>query len=66
MDLQKIQCKICKKTPDKISEYRSRAKEENLSPDDYVVQEEGTYNPATGKFYCTDCYCKIGMPLGKA
>ena len=34
--------------------------------DTYVRENEGTYNPDTGYFYCTDCYIKIGMPLGTA
>lgn len=46
----KIQCKCCKKTPSEISEYVSAAKECECTPEEYVVQEEGTYNPQTGKF----------------
>jgi len=59
-------CKICKRTPDEIQEYIDVGKEDNMSPDDFVISGEGTYNSDTGFFYCTECYCKIGMPLGKA
>jgi hypothetical protein len=61
-----IQCKVCGKTPSEISEYIDRAEEEQMSPEDYVVQEEGTFNPVTGKFYWTSCYIKVGEPLGLA
>jgi len=50
--MKTIQCKVCGKTPSEISEYIDRAEEEQMSPEDYVVQEEGTFNPVTGKFYC--------------
>jgi hypothetical protein len=30
----------------------------------YVIQEEGTYNPANGHFLCTYCYIKNGQPTG--
>lgn len=32
---------------------------------DYVRQEEGTYNPATNRFACDECYIAIGMPVGE-
>lgn len=62
----KIKCKCCGKTPNQLSEYVDIAKEENMTPDEYVIQEEGTYNNQTGLFYCTSCYVKVGMPLGTA
>ena len=61
-----IKCKECGKTPDVIEEYIEMGREENMTPTEYVIQEEGTLNRATGFFYCTSCYIKIGMPLGKA
>jgi len=36
------------------------------SPSEIVRTEEGTFNPHTKMFYCTDCYFKAGMPLGTA
>jgi len=65
-----IVCKVCEKQPHEISEYVTQAKIENITPVEFVQQEEeeeeGTFNPTTGFFYCTDCYTKIGMPLGTA
>lgn len=61
-----VKCKICGKRPSEILEYISAAKDEDMTPENYVVQEEGTYNPQTGFFYCTSCYIKIGEPLGTA
>lgn len=36
--------------------------EMNMTADQYVRTEEGTYNPANGHFVCTPCYIEIGMP----
>ena len=62
----KYQCKICGKEPKEISEYCELAEEDCMTPDNWVAKEEGTFNFETGKFYCTECYVKIGMPLGTA
>lgn len=35
---------------------------EELTPNDWVRQEEGTYNPANGHFLCDECYIAAGMP----
>lgn len=62
-----IICKGCGKKASELSEYITMAKENNYkSAEDFVINEEGTYNPNTGLFYCTDCYIKAGMPLGTA
>lgn len=61
-----IKCKICKRKPEEIEEYTHAAEAENMTPEEYVKTEEGTYNSRTGLFYCTECYIKIGMPLGLA
>ncbi len=61
-----IKCKGCGKTPDKIHEYIESAKEWKMTPEQYVIEEEGTYNKETGLFWCTTCYCALGMPLGLA
>ena len=63
--LKVFKCKCCGKRPDEIVEYILCAKDEDMTPDEYV-QEDGTFNKSTGKFYCTDCYVSIGMPLGTA
>jgi len=59
-------CKICGRKPDEIREYIKMAKDYNITTSQVIEQEEGTFNPKTGLFYCTGCYIKIGMPLGTA
>lgn len=58
----KIVCAYCDKTPAEIEEYVEMAKLEEMSPDEYVQREEGTYNRENGHFACTSCYIKSGMP----
>lgn len=55
-------CTGCKKFAGQIEVYVEIAADEEMLPDDYVREEEGTYNPANGHFLCTDCYIKAGMP----
>lgn len=62
----KPMCLECGKAPSGLTEYVTAAREYEITPDEYVRREEGTYNPQTGFFWCTECYIKIGMPLGKA
>jgi hypothetical protein len=60
-------CIGCGKEPHEIPEYVELAeREEFLSPRLAVINEEGTYNPRNGHFWCTTCYISNGMPLGKA
>lgn len=59
-------CIRCKKKPHEISTYVDMAKEDNMSPADFVKTGEGTYCHRTGYFWCDECYIKLGMPLGKA
>lgn len=61
-----LQCKQCHRVPNVITEYIVSAKEYRCTPDEYVQREEGTYNRMTQKFYCTQCYINVGMPLGTA
>lgn len=61
-----MKCKICGRTPDKIDEYIEMAEIEDMTPEEYVRTEEGTFNHITEMFYCTECYINIGMPLGTA
>jgi len=61
-----INCKNCNRKPEEIYEYEISSKIEGVTPIQYVIQEEGTYNPKTGKFYCTKCYIELGMPTGIA
>lgn len=61
-----MKCKVCNKEPKDIEEYVVAAKIHNTTPEEYVKNEEATYNPKTKKFFCTTCYIKVGMPSGKA
>jgi len=58
-----IKCRGCGKQPHEIAEYRYAAIGENVTPEDYVKQEEGTYDPRTDQFLCTDCDVKAGTPV---
>ena len=66
MTSEDIRCKRCNRKPDEIQEYIDEAYVNNTTPMQYVHSEEGTYNFRTGKFYCTNCYIALGMPLGTA
>jgi hypothetical protein len=56
-------CFRCGKTPDELPEYfPASTGADFLDPIQFVIEEEGTYNPANGHFCCTDCYLAIGMP----
>jgi hypothetical protein len=62
----RMKCKGCGKKPTEIQEYIDEAKMNNMTVSQYILEEEGTYNPRTHLFYCTECYIKAGMPLGTA
>lgn len=55
-------CFVCARYPDEISEYKEMVVGTNQTCDEFVVVEEGTFNPDNNRFACTDCYIKIGMP----
>lgn len=61
-----MKCSICNREPKDILEYKMASDENGISPEEYIKQEEGTYNPLHKIFYCTNCYISIGMPLGQA
>jgi len=55
-------CQGCNKFATELDEYIEIAKEEDMTPEEYVRSEEGTYNPRNGHFLCTQCYVNAGMP----
>lgn len=55
-------CIGCHKNPDQIEEYIEMGELEDMTPNNYVRAEEGTYNRKNGHFVCTDCYIEMGMP----
>ena len=59
-------CARCHKTPDQIMEYQLAAADGGVTPVQFVIDNEGTYNTENGRFWCTECYLAIGQPLGVA
>ena len=57
-----IRCCCCGKKPEELEEYIEGAHEEGMTPEAYVQQEEGTFDPDTGGFACSPCYIRMGMP----
>lgn len=55
-------CTGCNKRPDDIEEYVDMGKAEEMTPDEFVRTEEGTYNKDNGHFLCTECYIRAGQP----
>ncbi|MGG4011444.1 hypothetical protein [Bacillus smithii] len=58
-----MKCPYCDRKPHEITEYVDAAKHEDMTPEEYVRSEEGTFDVRTQLFCCTKCYIKIGMPL---
>jgi hypothetical protein len=55
-------CIGCFRHPAQIPEYVDAAEDTGLSPDQYVREEEGTFNQINGHFTCTSCYIAMGEP----
>lgn len=55
-------CRGCNKKPAELEEYSDPNIIGDMTPDEYVRAEEGTYNSATGGFLCTPCYIDAGCP----
>lgn len=56
---------ICGREPKDIIDIVIFAKGEGMLPDEYVRAEEGTLDHESGFFTCTECYLKIGGPVGQ-
>lgn len=57
-------CIGCGRTPEQIDEYTAFAREFEMTNTEFVMKEEGTYNPLTNHFACDTCYINMGMPAG--
>lgn len=58
-------CFRCGKPASSFEEYARGAEDEDLANAwQYVIQEEGTYNPETNRFACLACYIAISLPSG--
>lgn len=58
-----LECPYCEKRPHEITEYIEQAEYSEVTPEEFVKMDEGTYDYRTDLFCCTTCYIKIGMPL---
>jgi hypothetical protein len=61
-DSPKPLCIGCNKHPDQIPAFVECAAIEEMTPDEYARNEEGTYNETNGHFLCDDCYVAAGCP----
>lgn len=57
-----VHCAECGKEPSEIEDCYEMAKVEGMTPDEYVIGLEGTYNKHNGMFLCNTCYIAVGMP----
>ncbi len=57
-----VRCAFCYRTPEEID--YTMFKESWQSHDEYVIAEEGTYDPESEQFLCDACYIKLGQPSG--
>lgn len=57
-----ITCFRCGKTAAEVGEYDDLVFAGEYRSADEAVRDDGTYNPVTGHFCCTECYIAIGMP----
>ena len=57
-------CIGCDRNPFNIAEYVSAARENEMEPDEWVWNEEGTLNTENGHFACDHCYIELGTPSG--
>lgn len=58
----KIICTGCNKTPSEIPSIVMFAEMEEITPDEFVRENEGTFNESNGHFLCDEDYIKAGMP----
>ncbi|MFE0472739.1 hypothetical protein ACFW2V_14090 [Streptomyces sp. NPDC058947] len=63
--MKDVRCIDCGKTPGEIGEYIDAGRENGMSPESYVEQEEGTYNPENGHFICTEDFIRKELALGR-
>lgn len=63
--MEQLICAKCRRTPDNIDEYIDAVAGTDMSPVQYVWEEEGTLDRRTGYFLCTLCYLSVGMPSNR-
>ncbi len=50
-----ITCKICQRIPNEIKEYIELAQKCKMTPEQYVIEREKTFNLKTESFLCHEC-----------
>jgi hypothetical protein len=61
-DLTRALCIGCSQFADELEEYIEQGRENDMTPEEFVRAEEGTYNRENGHFLCTACYIAAGSP----
>jgi hypothetical protein len=59
-------CIGCGRRPEDLGEYIDAAHFAEVTPIEYVINEEGTYNSLNGHFMCSPCYIVNGQPSRRA
>ncbi len=66
-----VRCAMCKQRPHEIescvtaAEWLTEHLEEQPTPEQAVIQDDGTYDHISKLFVCDNCYIKIGMPSSR-
>jgi hypothetical protein len=55
-----LHCARCNRTPE--ATHGLFAEEEGITPDEYVLTEEGTLDIESGAYLCDECYIAVGEP----
>jgi len=56
-----VKCGYCGIPPHRDPYYVDVARDEDTTPE-AVAEEDGTFNPMTGRYACNACYIGLGMP----
>lgn len=57
-------CPACQRQAHEIPDVKMFAKENGLTPEEFVRQEEGTYNPSSEHFLCDRCFIVVESAHG--
>lgn len=63
MSTPHLECARCGQPPEETHGWI--AHEQDMTADQYVWEEEGTLDRATGKYLCDYCFFAVGMPTSK-
>ena len=57
-----MKCPFCNRKPKDIPEYRQVSKNYEMSPNQFVMMEDITFDGFTDMFCCKDCYIALRYP----